>query len=228
MAYLKNMRVVPYFVFFPASFLFLVGLSQGGGLWLWTGFLYAVMVGFVWTVLPLVFKTPTPMVKDLFPIGMLFLFLFVLCETRGKVSSDSLFYTVSALVLFRTLYFVLKLLTTSTEKVGTGIVIWIIAFVFQFGCDLSRVYRSFHPSALAAAGFPIEDPLWLQWISLRVLLFGLALGWGWMNRKGARALIPGAILSLWPQYLYGSILLFGAGIMVELWLYQRNSKKTLS
>ena len=218
------MKVAPYLIFFPLSALFFVGLFQGWNLWFATGFMNTVLVGFLWTVLPQLLGQSGVRVQDLFPVGMLVLFSFVLCETQGRMNSEALFYTACALISFRTLFILMRLVSGTLQKIEVGVGIWCVGLVVQMGCDLYRVYHSFRPSSIDG----VAEPMWLKWISIRFLLLCLALGWGWSNRKGAKALLPGAIFIFWGQKLEWAILLFGFGFMVELWLYQQHNKNKLS
>ena len=207
------MTLSPRILFYVLGFCFLgYSYSRGTGFnylnsWIWIGYLNALVVGFLYSKLPELFSKERLKINQWFPVGMLVLFMLVLKGVQARPIAEPLFFTASALMMFRTLLLMLTLLQASSKATPKGFLVLVSGIAVALALNGAKVYSAFHRG--------LENLNWIDSGILRVLVLSLFLGWSWYRAKPRWALLPGVLLVLIPQTLEWGVFFFGIGIWFE-------------
>ena len=136
------------------------------------GLLYSALLGFR--------ISPLAKARDLFPLGMLFLFLIVLTQIPPRQFTTSLLYTVRSLILFRTLVLELNAIQTAKSPSSKSALPWIIGLMVSLFASAVLLYSTFKPvseGVLSAEHYLLAAPLMiLGTLYTPLMIPGLALG----------------------------------------------------
>jgi hypothetical protein len=83
--------------------------------------------------------------RELFPLVMLFLFLFVLSATPPRLFTISLIYTTCALIVFRTMIIILQVIQNSRSDTERSTFTLVGGLAFEFLLSAILVYSTFKP-----------------------------------------------------------------------------------
>jgi hypothetical protein len=92
-------------------------------------------------------------VRELFPLFMLYVFLFVLSEAPTRLFTFSLIYTTRALILFRGLVVSLAAIQSHDGPTERKELTWTLGLTLEFILSTILVYSTFQPISLRHFGF---------------------------------------------------------------------------
>ncbi len=203
------MQIRPYSLFFFFAVVFLGFFLIHHDEWFCYGYWLAVMVGFVWTLIPVSFRNDFPPAIQHLPMITLLVCQFALIELRSRPISETMFFTFSALVLFRTLMFFLKTFRNTTIAPEKGFMLILAGLVVEM------VVCGFHVASTIKVGAVL--PEWVTQVSVRASGMLIIGGWCWHQKKICWALIPALVLIFVPPFGFAKAVMIalGAGLMWE-------------
>lgn len=203
------MQLRPYSLFFFFALVFLVFFAFHPDEWFCYAYVLAVLVGFIWSLIPRIFQTDYPFPIQHLPMITLFICLFALVELRERPISETMFFTFSALILFRTLMFVLKTFRDTTIALSGGISLLLLGLAIEMGVSIFHV--------IATLKSPPEIPDWVNLLSVRLAGILIILGWSWFQKRFSWALLPALVIIFIPPFGFAkyAMIALGAGFMWE-------------
>ena len=212
------MQIKPYSLFFPLALLSLGFFFVSSVSWCANAFALAAIAGFFWSVMPKLSETEFPEVLQHLPIITLFLCLFGLIEFRTKPVSETMFFTVSMLICFRTLMFSLKTFRYSTLAPERGAILLMIGLMIELLASMLQVYST------------LRDPLlppnlllrFSGWVPFRISGMFFILGWFQIQKRIPWMLLPAFVLFFIPLAVLPSVYFMfalGAGLIGECAYY---------
>jgi hypothetical protein len=194
--------------------------------WPAMGMFYTVSVAFLLTVSPQGMGAEPFEPRELFPVGMLILFLFVLTEIQWRPITATLFYTAGGLLVLRAILLLLTRLRTSSKALPKMIYFFVMGAAFEMMIDAYKVYLTFRPDVN-------PNPAKLNALNAgSPLLMAAFITYGWIFSRGLTyTLLPGLLLLAYsvvrPEFKVYGIFLFTFALGFELWLsLPRTEKKS--
>jgi len=203
------MRIEPFRVFWGLALVSLLGLSWATGSGMALVFFYAALSAWIWNLIPVWLEGPLPKMTEIFPAVMLLLFMLLIAAIPVRATSEALFHTAAALVLFRGIIYALLRIRESRSEIPVIVKAALAGFLLELVLNAIQIYATFRPVSLWTHNAVAS-------LSIRGLMLILTLGWVLDRRFDARERRYGVALAL---AIVGNPYWAGALLMVNTFLF---------